>query len=364
MDHLILPEGARHWILVSYSAKEDQYYENLGTGFHEHPKRAGWADDETLIQPKEGENYLGGTVVGEEDKSRTDEEIERFFQTWLFFGLLIEVFSLSGIHVTTKDFLVPRSQDDQTAHVVTTSKLPSLIIQWREKHEVSGDSHVFDAISKILDRVGVVLDHHCASGKNHRSIHQYGPVLWPVGEEITTSIIAVAATLRKAARLIYNQKGKAEKWPVTNSRILHLRIQRKWCKSDAAMMMEDFDIDGQYFIAAAESHSLDSLDRHWTCTDNSCEAKVSDGTYATRHADGCAGDDYNAEPNFVGHVHPAYGNSPSSFREGLKNIMDRRHLPFVRWDFEQKGLATFGHVKNSYSEDSSKTPPYVAISHV
>ncbi len=129
--------------------------------------------------------------------------------------------------------------------------------------------------------------------------------------------------------------------------------------------MEDFDIDGQYYIAAAESHSLDSLDDHYACTAQSCEARLSDGTYVTKHASECeAQDDYAAEPKFVGHLNPDYGKTPTSVRDAIKDVLDAGHLPVLRWDYEQKGLATYGHERFTYSEDGAKTPAYVAISHV
>ena len=367
MDHLVLPEGAKPFIVVAYEGEEEFYYDKDRGNFLEFPKLRGWAEEEVWAQPPQSENLLGGIVEGEEDRRRSPTEIDTFFQTWLFFGLLIEVFALSDIHVTTQDFLVPFTlrtvHKPQKAHLVTTAKLPSLIVQWRQKN--SRDKSIFDKAMSLIDHVGKIVDHHCANGKDHRCLDQYGKVLWPVKDETTTSIIAVAAMLRKAARQIYNVPGTEDRWPVANSKILHLRIQRKWCKSDAAMIMEDFDIDGQYYIAAAESHSLESLDSHYACTGHSCEAKISDGTYIIKHSNDCeAQDDYEPEPKFVGHLNPDYGKGPTSIRDAIKNILDAEHLPVLRWDREQRGLFTYGHDRQAYPEEGSKTPPYVAISHV
>jgi hypothetical protein len=367
MDHLILPEGAKPWIRVAYEGAKDGYYENDRGNFFDFYKTRNWTEDEIKYRPRPEENLLGGIVEGEEDRTRPACQVETFFQTWLFFGLLIEVFALNGITVTTDEFLVPFTQKTvhrpQTAHLVTTAKLPELIVQWRQTG--SKDSETFGKVMRLIDFVGEIVDHHCANGKDHRSIHQYGKVLWPLKDETTTSIIAVAATLRKAARQIYNVSGKEKRWPITNSRILHQRIQRKWCKADAAMIMEDLDIDGQYYIATADSHSLESLDSHYACTDQSCEAKISDGTYVTRHSSECeAQDDYEPEPRFLGHLGPDYGMTPTSVRDAIKNVLDAGHLPVLKWDHEQKGLATYGHERSTYSGDASGTPPYVAISHV
>lgn len=370
MDHLILPEGAKPWIKVAYDAEEVAYYEKTkGNSFFDYPKANGWTDEEVWAQPQQNENLLGGVIEGEVDRSRSSQETEDFFQTWLFFGFIIEVFALSDIHIKTNDFLSPLTlktvHKPQRAHLVTTAKLPSLIVQWRQKYQASRNTNVLNEALKLIDHVGMVVDYHCANGKDHRSIHQYGPPLWPIKDEVTTSIIAVASILRKAARYIYSVTGKEGRWPVTNSRILHSRIQRKWCKSDTSMIMEDFDVDGQYYIAAAASHPLDSLDHHYACTDQSCEAKISDGTYVTKHADACdTTDDYDPVPKFLEHAYPDYGSNPTSMREAIKRILDAKHLPVLRWDYDQKGLTTFGHEKHGYVEQDSQTPPYVAISHV
>jgi hypothetical protein len=371
MDHLVLPEGAKPWMKLAYDCKETEYYENTpdkGFKYSEFYRRVEWAYDEAWAQPVQSEDLLGGVIEGEEDKVRELSDIDKFFQTWLFFGLIIEVFALSDIEVRTNDFLAPivlkAVHKPQTARLITTSKLPDLIKQWKQKHQASRDGTVFDKALELLDHVGKIVDYHCAGGKDHRSIHQYGKVLWSVSDETTTAIIAVAFTLRKAAFAIYNKPGNEDRWPVTNSMLLYQRIQRKWCKSDAAMIMEDFDIDGQNYIAAAMGRTLEELDRHYACTDHSCEARVAEGTYTTQHDPECREDDYEPEPKFLGHVFPEYGKSPASLREAIKHTMDANHLPVLRWNSEQRGLTTYGHQKDSYSEESSKVPPFVAISHV
>ncbi|KAF2435513.1 hypothetical protein EJ08DRAFT_341167 [Tothia fuscella] len=97
MDHLSLPEGAKPWMLLAYDCQEAEYYENIpenGFEYSEFNKRMGWAYDEVWAQPSQTEDFLGGVVEGEDDKIREPWEVERLFQTWLFFGLLIEVFAL------------------------------------------------------------------------------------------------------------------------------------------------------------------------------------------------------------------------------------------------------------------------------
>jgi hypothetical protein len=372
MDHLILPEGAKPWMKLAYDSPESKRYENIPTKGYEYidfHKRVGWDDGEVWARPKHNEDLLGGVVEAEEDRTREPGEVEWFFQTWLVFGLIVEIFALNGIHTSTSEFLAPITRTavhkPQTARLVTTAKLPELIKQWRQKHRTSGDDDVFGKTMTLLNHVGKIVDYHCANRKDHRSIHQYGKVLWSVSDETTTAIIAVAFTLRKAAFSIYNKPDTVGRWPVTNSRLLYQRIQKKWCKSDAAMIMEDFDIDGQNYIAAATGKTLEELDGHYACTDHSCEAKIGDGTYETQHDPDCHEDDYEPEPKFVGHVFPEFASkSPESLREAIKHTIDAGHLPVLRWDAEKKGLVTYEHEKNTYSEEGPKCPPFVAISHV
>jgi hypothetical protein len=371
MDHLVLPDGAKPWLLLAYDCKEAEHYENIpknGIEYSEFYKAVHWADNEAWVKPTQSEDLLGGVIEGAEEKIREVSDIEKFYQTWLFFGLIIEVFALSDIKVKTDDFLAPivrkAVHKPQTARIITTAKLPDLIKQWRQKHQASRNEKIFDDTLKLLDHVGSIVDYHCAGGKDHRSIHQYGKVLWSLSDETTTAIIAVAYTLRKAAYNIYNKLGSDVRWPVTNSRLLYQRIQRKWCRSDAAMIMEDFDIDGQTYIAAATGRTLEELDRHYDCTDHSCEARVADGTYTTQHDPDCHEDDYEPEPKFLGQQYPAYENTATSLREAIRHIMDAGHLPVLRYDSEQRGLLSYGRQKDSYGEESSKVPPFVAISHV
>src|ERR1700753_220487 len=108
MDHLVLPEGAKPLITLAYTCPESEYYENIpskGLEYSKFYERVGWAYSEAWAQPDTSEDLLGGVIEGAEDKLREPWEIERFFQTWLFFGLVIETFALSGIDVTPSAFL-------------------------------------------------------------------------------------------------------------------------------------------------------------------------------------------------------------------------------------------------------------------
>ena len=101
MDHLVIPDGASH-IQVPYKCITHYDGGDLRT-YHE---RQGWTWEEVM-----GENNYGGRAASEK---------EAFFQTWLFFGLLVEAFKVCGIHINHGDFI------DRERGVVTTQRLPSL----------------------------------------------------------------------------------------------------------------------------------------------------------------------------------------------------------------------------------------------
>ena len=369
MDHLLLPEGAKSWIKVPYDAKEEHYYEKFGYGFEKYPERRKWSDGDVMGQTTEARNRSDEPGDSQPDvkDDRTPPSVEQFFQTWLFFGLIIEVLRLSKIKVTTNDLLLPLAESKEKSHIVTTECLPSLIVQWRDNYESTRDTSPFEVAMTFFERVRTILDFYCAGGRKRRSPNQYGQVQWLVRDEITTSIIAVAVTLRTAAHQIYGKRcPEGLRWPTANSEILRMRILRKWCRSDAAMVMEDFDIDGQYFIATAKGRSLEALDKHYKCTEDACHAKVEDGTYVTRHAEGCSGEDVHSEVKYVGHLGPKYDQEPKSLVEGVRKIMDRSHLPYVVWNHELHGIATSGYAKNLSLGlgKGFRTPPFVAISHV
>lgn len=376
MDYLPLPEGKTHWIKVPYYVQDKYFYEDYGQGFDEYPKRRNWSSEDVWdewakklekfgdIEEKPSET----SEVADSEKVLTNSDVEEFFQTWLFFGLIIEVFRLSNVEVTTQDFLSSSSMEDKygkRSHIITAQRLPSLVTKWRENSQRSPNETIFEAAVDLCDKVGRIVDYYCVDGRTQRSPQQYGHVRWPVRDEITTSILAAASTIRKAAHQIYARRDEISRWPITNSETLRLRIQRKWCPSDAAMIMEDFDVDGHYYVAAAESHSLEYLDKHIRCTEDACNAKVEDGTYVTQHVDGCAVDDYQAEVPFEGYAGPGYAENPTTSVEAVRNIMLLKHFPFVMWKPDRGGLAVAGYAKNDYlGSGAFRTPPYVAISHV
>lgn len=195
MEHLPLPDGAKHFIHVPYYCPngESDWYD--GKGHEGYPARMGWSKQDLLgnAPPGQGGSHFGVNANG---TARHFADIERFFHTWLFFGTVIEflkagnVPALSGI--TTASFLCPKGLS--TARVVTTEKLPSLLLLWY-KSTVEIES-LWTRTTAILERTVFYLNRFCQEAKEiHPSDHRK-PLRWPVRDEISTSSMCFSKTSR------------------------------------------------------------------------------------------------------------------------------------------------------------------------
>ncbi|KAL4990675.1 hypothetical protein BDW68DRAFT_153686, partial [Aspergillus falconensis] len=371
MDHLsaILPPGAAApAITVLYKAPKEKYYD--GQGFFDYPARQGWSESDLI-----GEDNFG---------HRSKEDIEIFFQSWLYFGTVIEVFKAVGIVVTTDDFVNPSTSPSSQTPVVTTAKLPAFLAQWKSlwplPQGVSPDcscksyieplkvnckakpcwkdlgpallSPAWDTVRQIIDRVCYFLDRNCTISRKLQIKGRAPPAAcpWPVSDEVATSIIALGSTLRQAAITYWEIPRLGDQWTAGSSRILKAALQEKYCASDVALMMEDLPIDGHYYLAAGEGRGLAYLDAHSECSEARCVAKMDEKTYVTLHAPGCV--DSTCRVSFA-------GPSSTAFIESVVKVIDNGGTPIIHWDQNRKCLAV-----DEYNPNRGLEPRYVAISHV
>jgi hypothetical protein len=183
MEHLPLPEGAKHFILVPYYAPnpDSDWYDC--EDHHEYPQRMGWSEED-LLGNVSGDDEISPFGTDEEGYPRKPEDIERFFQTWLFFGTAIEVLKAGGVrHVTTEDFLQPKGLTK--ARIVTTSKLPSLLLEWGKS--TKNKESLWSTTRLILERALSYLNRFCHAPKDKHPSERRKDVTWPVRDEISTS---------------------------------------------------------------------------------------------------------------------------------------------------------------------------------
>lgn len=187
MEHLRLPDGVQPFITVPYYAPDQRDWYD-GKGHEGYPKRMGWTEQQLLgqvpIVPGENTSPFGTDAKG---KPRENADVERFFQTWLYFGTVTEFLNAGkapGLDlVTTGGFVFPPGAGG--SRIVTTRYLPISLSRW-SKSTVDKEE-LWKAATSILSTTLRYLNHFCKEKiEKHPSDHT-PTVTWPVRDEISTS---------------------------------------------------------------------------------------------------------------------------------------------------------------------------------
>jgi hypothetical protein len=326
MDHLPLPESAAHVDLSFFGTEEYDGGELL-----DYPRRKNWTEAEL-----DGRNVSG---------RRTLEEVNTFFQTWLFFGCLTRVFRSLSIGVKSDDFI--RTKEDGTK-VITTKLLPDFMQQWRNGRRRGGTWESAENAQRAeLDRIlGRKTRNNVFSSPIESLLEDHRRCVWRccgegslLSPEVAIAIVTLQWTLSYWAMGINHsgwtpQKLKA---PERASTFLKERIlEGGWCPSEAARFTNDMSIDGSYYFGFLKSPRYE--DDHSRCTPDqqNCGYQTNDRKYMTRHtSDGC---DCKFE------------KAPLNFLDIVKN----GGTPIMSWSNGQLHAVKFDPAKMRY----------VAISHV
>jgi hypothetical protein len=362
MEHLPLPEGVEPFIIVPYEAPQKDWFD--GQGFIDYPQRCGWTE----------EQLRGGDDTTKEDyldangfKAKGSEyEVEQFFQTWLFFGLMIEFLKIGGVHVQTEDFLVDANMEGDNPDMpkmVNTSKLPQLLVKWRNglTNKGANTERTWKTLRPMFDRSKSVLDRFCVPGHEKEwPLKQEKPRPWPVRDEISTTIIALTFSLREAAIEVLEPKEFDKLTPTLHGRseLLWKRLQQKWCIADVTTTLKELAVDGHYYLAASPGLSSRELDHHSKCTEEHCLYEYDLNMYVTRHAgspwhhSGC-----KSTIQYGGQLGPERGQK--DWVDAIGKIIDKDAIPIALW---VKGLRKLWTVE--YHMTGNRQPEFVAISHV
>ncbi|KAF7155936.1 hypothetical protein CNMCM6106_007848 [Aspergillus hiratsukae] len=365
MEHLPLPDGEKHFIVAPYNAPPGKWYDHKG--FLDFPQRRGWTNSQ-----------LKGYLEGNRFKPKgCDSEVEEFFQTWLFFGLVIEVLKIGDVSAKTEDFLETKDlsdpgevqflrlslQDDirkkRLVQIVNTSKLPCKLKEWR--NGIQDKAQAWRALKPMFERARQILDCFCTPDEERNLWGNDKPPRWPVREEISTTLIAMVFSLRSAAISVCDPRGIGvmNPWLDARSEILARRLQRRWCLADATTIVKDLSIDGHYYIAASPGLNPDKLDRHSKCVRERCLEEFPTELYNTRHVTPWHKANCPTEQtiSYGGQLGPERGQT--GWDDAIARIIDKKAIPIALW---VKGLRTLWSVE--YHLSGKRTPDYVAISHV
>ncbi|EPS45971.1 hypothetical protein H072_21 [Dactylellina haptotyla CBS 200.50] len=329
MEHFLLPKGKRHLLIPNHTTNE---YTNDGSGFGSYPSRMGWTPEDIS-----GANGFGG---------RTKSEVEAFFQSWLYFGCIVEVFAVVGIQVQQSDFV------DENGQFVSTRLLPFFIRQWRKKVQEIGAKDSPEnmkssmKIGIILHSVADFIDKYCLpySGTRKSYMDSVAPsAKSPLSDLIWMSVIALGHTLMAALIQFYDIRRTGNHWGA--SRLLKKRLLRNgWCPSDIEKCMTDFGIDGHYYLSRCTMKEQNLT--HKDCDKFYCRARqVNETTYEPKHVRG--------KDDCSGHIWIDTHLVASIIKDGK--------VPVFKWDSSTKTVEIAGSnlLRRGYA-----SPPFVAISHV
>ncbi|KAL4994256.1 hypothetical protein BDV10DRAFT_197664 [Aspergillus recurvatus] len=360
MEHLPLPSGKRHFIVAPYEAPECEWFDINQETFVSFPTSRHWTES----QLRGGDETTKDANLDPDGFHRKDsQQVEQFFQTWLFFGLAIDVLKVGGVRACVDDFLKPATGTHPKARIVDTSKLPRMLVEWGERIKTRGQlKKDWDTLNEMFERAGSILDRFCKipDEEDNSPLQQAKPRPWPVRDEIATTMIAMACTLRRAAYNVCGEKmghlvDGVSPWPkAAHSRILTRRLQAKWCVADVATTLKQLPVDGHYYLAASAGLDPDELDHHSKCVRAHCRYEYDVQMYQTRHVtdDGCRED-----VKYGGHLGPERGQR--DWVDAMTRIIDKGAIPIALWN---KGMKELWSVE--YHFTGRRQPKFVAISHV
>ncbi|KAL4976413.1 hypothetical protein BDW66DRAFT_166401 [Aspergillus desertorum] len=361
MEHLPLPSGKEHFIEAPYEAPESDWFDISQETFLTFPSSRRW----TEAQLRGGDDTTKDAHLDRNGfhSKGSPQQVEQFFQTWLFFGLATDVLKLGGVWASVEDFLKPATETHPRARIVDTSKLPGMLVEWEAGIKARGQlKKDWDTLNEMFERAGSILDRFCrVPDHGDNSLwQQEKPRPWPVRDEIATTMIAMAFTFRRAA---YNVCSAAmghlvdgvSPWPETaRSGTLTRRLQAKWCVADATVTLARLPIDGHYYLAASAGLDPDELDHHAKCVRAHCRYEYDVRMYRTRHVrdDGC-----REQVKYGGHVGPE--RRQRDWVDAMTGIIDEGAIPIALWNKEMKELWSL-----AYHFTRRRQPEFVAISHV
>jgi hypothetical protein len=295
--------------------------------------------------------------------------VQSFLQSWLFFGLLCEVYKAVGRPFNQRDYISEDSllvkgggQRRGLTRRVNTSALPELLSFWLDsfKQKRSTGELSFEDIQRLCMRIDTYLQTaykmcYCLV----RSQHSY------VDDDLLLSLMCLGNAIDDAMALVYHrcfydflpvQLRNAQTFPPGWSpikrrwdgpeTIFHWLLFSGWCPFDTGILKRDFGINE--IIYATQLRRYGSVQRHMACSTTACVANnIDEATYKTRHGtlgSGCNGSNCHD-------VEFDYGTICETIRSGL--------TPIIKSEINADGQLEFSIVPYLGDGDS-----YVAISHV
>jgi hypothetical protein len=257
-------------------------------------------DSKGLLTFPERKGINPDALIRGDFQNWTKGDILCFFQSWCFFGLLIEVLQDIGMRVTVEDF-VRREADKAGCHgkaLVSTDNLPWLIREWESgARQLTENQKVdrFASIYKNLREVAqfVYLAGAFATDADGRHFFSDETERWEdvasVGNVVQLSIMILWEYLGSAVIMFYKPKAAIYDIAMGQSAYLKTRmLQAGWCPHEIKSLNDQLiGVVCLYYLSSLNRHSLGR--NHQACeTSSRCVyEKLNLDTYSTKHSAEC-----------------------------------------------------------------------------
>ena len=330
MDHLPYPASAigRERTVVPYVC-QDKYD---GGPFMTYPTRTGSVPD----------LYLAGLFPGQFPWSHQTQlaslpkrELESFYQTWLFFGLLHEIL---GSVCVAEDFIYTCEDQCGYTTAVSTSKLKPALEDWVALVQADTENPpvTYAHVGQCLCMLHAALN-----------VRTLGCNLDPT---IKLSLASLGQTLAYAANKAFSIEHPVQNYKCPSTWCMLIDddywkarfLAHGWCVTEVRIILDNtLSLQTRHFLACIDKR--DAEQDHQKCNTQQCMVYQNDlGAYQTRHVrKGCDCEELCIDP------------------EVLFNILRKEALPLIRMRHGQ----TLGEL----SVDIVASRPesrYVALSHV
>lgn len=310
VDHLHLPAQplSRHPV-IPYLVNADPQDAYDGQGFASFPQRRGF--DKARL--------LDGDFQG-----RSSAELNEFFQSWLFFGILHEVLTTAGEQVNLADFVQTTSKGQRC---ITTLPLRKHLRRWRQREINSGRGLISTLFSlfgppwyarlRVIDDClleAVTVTRKLLTSASPWSLPRaQQPTVLP---EICLSIIVLGSTLNTAKSSVIPQYvadtllghfGSDESlgesiisgqipymprdvpsWGPADYTVSKLE-ESGWCPMEIERLKELSD-SAMYFTSQVQRLRLNTARGHDGCTREKCRAyQIDNNLYRPQHRPDCGG---------------------------------------------------------------------------
>jgi hypothetical protein len=247
-------------------------------------------------------------------------ENSSFFQAWLYFGTLIEIFAIYDINIDPSDFIL----DSDGSRLITTAKLPYYIGLWIANalllspdcldHYHDDGAALSSTLAKNSETIGKAKQVQAILDRVGAELHGLQDRTISFQDHVWTSALILCSTLRSTAFYLYRTFTLtfAEVHVIADlkSNFLTENFNRgNWCPKERACLALSANFNFSTMVLASQLGRLLTSSTHLNCSENTCEAyQVNEVSYKTEHttADCCC--------EFVG-VHDVYNNLPFSWKE-------------------------------------------------